>query len=141
MMEFDTDKASLKKISEELRHTTEVLRFMIVTKEMKSAEEMQREADVHHKIAIEQEEREKAREKQETVRPRRERRKPLVVQQKIEEKPKPVETPVASVAVSTTEEKPLEPKSETPEKAMKQNKVALEDLDKKLDELLDDTII
>ena len=60
--EFDMVPAELNELDRALRLTKEVLRFMIVKKQIKTAEEIQREEEIKKRIAAKQEEKEKSQE-------------------------------------------------------------------------------
>lgn len=107
ILEFDCEKENIKPFERSLRLIDEVLRHMIVTKKIKTAEEKEKEGKLLEKISREQEERAK----QEL--------------EKDQEKLKESEhkSPVQAPAVK------------------KEVKVSLEDLDKKLDEILDEKVL
>lgn len=113
VLEFDVEKSKVKSISEKLRLTNEVLRFQIIKKKKKSAEELQKEKELKARRAQKLAQELKDREEQETT-----RREPAREPSKAPEKP-PVQEKILK---KKPDEKP---------------KVSMEDLDKKLDEILD----
>jgi small subunit ribosomal protein S6 len=95
LLEFDMPKANLQKLNNGLSLTSEVIRFLIVKKKIKTDDELKKEKALQEKLA-------KKKEKQ-----------------------------IEEIKTKKEEEK------EKPKKETTKEKVSLEELDKKLDELLD----
>jgi small subunit ribosomal protein S6 len=74
LFEFDCDAANLKNINEEMRLDQKILRFMIVSKRLRSEEEIKAEKrkaeEIMKKEAKETEEKKEKEEKQEMVKPK-----------------------------------------------------------------------
>jgi len=116
LMEFDLDGDLLKKIDSSIRLIPDILRYMIVRKKVKTEKEIAEEKRVQEKIAA----RKIAATKEEEE-----------AQQAVEEKEK--EEKVATIKKAPKEKEVEKPKS-------KEAKISLDDLDKKLDEILTDDI-
>lgn len=104
LIEFDLKKENLQKLNEKLKLMTEVLRFLILKKKKRTAEEIKKEKEQMEKIKEAKEEAEM-----------KEVKKELEKKEKKEEKP-----------------------SKSAED-IKSKKVSLKELDKKIDEILEDT--
>ncbi len=132
--EFDAERETIKKMDNELALDTNIVRHMMIMKAKKTPEQIKREQMIYAKLALE----EKSGQVEKVL--------PLSVREipKIVEPIKVLEPEVVAVAAD-------EPKvSETPEQeeikleatpVKKQVKVSLEELDKKLDEILDEEIL
>lgn len=104
---FELNKSKLKELHDKLELDTEVLRFLIVTTQKKTAEDLARQAKIQEKI--------QSRKKEE------------------------VKKVLAHQVAKETEEKPAAAPAPIIEAEVKE-KVSMEDLDKKLDEILDQNI-
>lgn len=100
LMEFDIESKAIKDLESSMRLMPEILRFMVIQKELKSQAEIENEGRIRRRIEEKRKEREKV--------------------------PAP--------------DKSEEAKEEPP-KTWKEKKISLEDLDKKLDEILDEDIL
>ena len=199
LIEFDGEKEKVAKIEQELKHTPEVLRQMIIKRRILSDKELERERIYKAQMAKEHEARKRHWEEQQrredgrsggrghrSYEKREEKR--VLVQQPMEAvaavekdkeprvvasvvpspeaavkeslpvKPLKKEEPISEKEAEKSEEKasmppapetkseekpqekPADEKKDDSKKKIKQEKVALEDLDKKLDEILDDTL-
>ncbi|HHE65486.1 MAG TPA: 30S ribosomal protein S6 [Bacteroidetes bacterium] len=110
LMEFDADQEMLEKLDASMQLMSEVLRQIVVSKRVKSESEVAKEKQLKEKIEAKRAEKKRVAE-------------------------------AAAQAEATTEdlgEKPAETKKET--KEAKGEKISLEDLDKKLDEILKEEI-
>lgn len=96
LLEFDMPRKNLQKLNSALRLTSEVLRFIIVKKKIKTAKEIKQEQELQEKLA---------KKKEQDIE--------KIKEEKKEEKEKPAK------------------------KEGKEGKISIEDLDKKLDEILD----
>jgi len=126
VLEFDMDGENLKKLDDQLRLKNEVLRHLIIKKRIKTAEEIAREEKMQER---------QRKEKQEELKQMEEEVKEKVKKSEEEASlsvPKPKEEP-------QKEEKPTE--VEIKEDKKDDKKSTLEDLDKKLDEILTDEIL
>ncbi|MFC1598593.1 30S ribosomal protein S6 [Patescibacteria group bacterium] len=94
LVEFDMNKQNLHKLNRQLKLTTEVLRYLVVKKKVKTQEELVQEKKLQEKLTK-----------------RKEEEIEKIKEEKVEE--------------------------EKPKKKEEKEKMSLEDLDKKLDELLD----
>lgn len=109
-MEFDMPAGELKKIEDNLRLMPEVLRFLVIKKQVKTAAQIKREQQIQEKLRKDKE--------KELAKLEEENKSSL---KNIEQQEKPAETVKSAVEEKTD--------------------VSLEDLDKKLDEILKDDII
>lgn len=136
LIDFDADPAKTGKIDDELRLTNEILRHIITVKIMQSAEEAAREKLIYEKLAQENEARRAAIDAENQEREAKSERRQRREEPKTEIKPEPEKPSEAPVEEEKTES--IEEESDD-KKPVKQEKVKLEDLDKKLDEILDDS--
>jgi len=118
LLEFEGMKEHIRAIDEDLRHLSEILRHMIVKSRIKSEDELKRERIVREQLQKEYEEKKKFQEHH------------IVSEKKQPEKKTP----------HSEETKTAAPQQDAEKKPVKQEKVRLEDLDKKLDEILDDKL-
>ena len=142
-LEFDAPGLNLKKMETLLLLNKDVLRFMIVHKKIKTAEEIEREQKIQDML-LKQKEEELSALVQGDKKPAvvREEVKETVVEPEVKEEPVQAddttvivkEEPVAAPVVEEVKEIEIKTKKA-------KGKVSLEDLDKKLDEILTDEII
>jgi len=131
-VEFNGEPQSIIKLDAQLRLMNEIIRHLIIVKKIKTADEIKREAVIDEELRKEREAELKKMEKQDA--------RPFA---------KPIEAPAtpavvteAPVAVEATAEAlDAAPVAEPVKESAKKEKVSLEDLDKKLDEILTDSII
>lgn len=147
-VEFNAEPDKLKKLDNGLKLMGELVRYLVIKKKIKTAEELEREAKIEERLRKEREEELKTLENQEPHAPAMRAEAPVAPKVEApaekaaapavaEEKPA-VEKTEAAVAVK--EEKAAE-KAEPVKESPKKEKVSLEDLDKKLDEILTDDMI
>lgn len=110
LMEFDAEADAYKKLNSSLRMKPEILRHLVVKKHIKTASEVAKEQRIQEKAAARR----------------------VAEEKEAEEKEAPVETQ------KPPEEVPVEKK--VVDKAKEDKKISLEDLDKKLDDILKEEI-
>jgi len=144
-VEFNAAPESLKKLDNQLKLMGELVRYLIIKKKIKTSEELEREARVEERLRQEREEELKKLEKQESNAP--------AMRTEVPPAPKAVEAEVPAEVKAekpVAEEKKAKAKVEEPEvkaepvkepSKKEKEKVSLEDLDKKLDEILTDDMM
>ena len=151
VLEFDMPQVNVKQVDTELKLMPEVLRHLIIKKRVKTEQEIKREADIQERLRKEKEDQLEAMEAED----KKEIKKTEVKAEVKVEEPKPEEKPAEESAEEPVEEKvedPTEVKAEEEtaeikvdepkeEKKADDDKATLEDLDKKLDEILTDDIL
>lgn len=126
-VEFDMPGLNLLKAEKKIKMTPEILRSLIIKKRIKTEAEIRREEAIQQKLLKEKEDELAATEG--------------------EAKPKPIAEAAKKDEIIDVAEKPAEPVEEKPAEAPKKedkakgSKVSLEDLDKKLDEILTNDIL
>ncbi|MBU0731359.1 30S ribosomal protein S6 [Patescibacteria group bacterium] len=117
LFEFDMEKDKLEELNKRMRLSREILRHLVIKARIKTAEEVMEDEKVEEKIAA---------------------RKKEAMKQELDEaeQEKKEEAEIKPKKVVEEEAKPVEVKVPTPE----DEKVSMEDLDKKLDELLNEDI-
>src|SRR3989339_513364 len=160
VVEFDMPTENLKELDKQLTLINEVLRFLVVKKKVKTTEELEREQKIQDKILKGKEEElaalDKTAVKEQPVVEKVDQ--PVVAEvlpQSVELKPEVEKSVVEDLAVEPADEKvepkkqqeakPIEKtKSEEPliiKEKKEKGKISLDDLDKKLDEILTDDIL
>jgi len=114
VVEFNLEPLNLKKLDEQFVVINEVLRHLIIVKKIKTKEEIEREAKIAARLKKEEE---------------------AAKEEKSEETKKELEK------VEKAEEQKIKKVEEVKIKEKEDNKTSLEDLDKKLDEILKEEII
>ncbi len=116
LMEFDLGTDNYGSLNKAFQLMPEVMRYVIVKKHVKSAEELEREKRIQEKVRAEQE--------------RQEREEQAAIEQEQKAAAEKEKTDVAADQDVKTEEK----------KRGKEPKISLEDLDEKLDEILKEDV-
>jgi small subunit ribosomal protein S6 len=153
VVEFNMDKSEINKLEKLLRLDNNLLRFLILKKKIKTAEELEREKSIQEKLLKEKEKELSELEGETKSTPKEEPKEDKKeVTEEVKEDKKETEEVVEEKVVEKEiveepkEEKPVEKKEdkkedeEVKEKTPK-SKVSLDDLDKKLDEILTDEIL
>ena len=150
-VEFDMATENVKKLERLLTLDNNILRYMLVKKKVKTAEELEREQKIQEKILKRKEEELSAMDEGKVAKvvPAEEKLVDVVADEaKVEEveveEPKVEEVVPITVEPAEKVEKASEEKSvdlEIKEKKAKPGKASLEDLDKKLDQILTDDIL
>lgn len=151
VVEFDMATENVKKLERLLTLDNNILRYMLVKKKVKTAEELEREQKIQEKILKRKEEELSAMDEGKVAKvvPTEEKLVDVVADEaKVEEveveEPKVEEVVPITVESAEKVEKASEEKSvdlEIKEKKAKPGKASLEDLDKKLDQILTDDIL
>lgn len=157
VVEFDIETENVKKLERLLTLNNNILRYMLVKKKVKTAEELEREQKIQARILKRKEEELAALDEGKATKSISSEDKLVDVvtdDAVIEEKQtEPIVMEEAVEKQTVTEEKPAEDIIEKPEvkevatdleikeKKVKASKVSLEDLDKKLDQILTDDIL
>ncbi|MBT4722451.1 30S ribosomal protein S6 [Candidatus Falkowbacteria bacterium] len=118
VLEFDMPKENLKKVNDQLAITNEVLRHLIIKKKVRTAAEIAKEEAAKARL-VKDKEKEDAKEAEET-------------KEKIEKQEK---------AATETVKKEIAPSVEIASTKKDDKKSTLDDLDKKLDEILKDDVL
>ncbi|HCC23870.1 TPA: 30S ribosomal protein S6 [Candidatus Falkowbacteria bacterium] len=167
VLEFDGPREAIKDLETELRLMKELLRFLVIKKRVKTAEDIAHEQRVQDRLLKEKQDElasmdststpaavaaaePQATDKTASVAPEStavvEVEEPIIMTDPASEpvaepaKPEPVAAPEVVVETPVAPVKPAAPEVEVKERKDK-NKVSLEDLDKKLDEILTDDIL
>jgi ribosomal protein S6 len=149
-VEFNSEPDKLKKLDNGLKLMGELIRYLVIKKKIKTPEELEREAKIEERLRKEREEELKTLESREPHAPAMRTETAPVAEKTVEapaEAEKTAEPIVEEPVAAKAEEKPAEVKAEEPAKAepvkesSKKEKVSLEDLDKKLEEILTDDMI
>ncbi len=131
VVEFDMEAENIKKLDDLLKLKNELLRHLLITKRVRTEEEMKREKELQEKLRQEKEDELKEMEQNNKDRVKRDgvrkTAKRTTVAKSVEAKN---ETPAVEVDVAT---------KEAPKK--KAVKVSMEDIDKKIDEILTEEIL
>ena len=139
VIEFDIEQPKLKELDGILKLTPEVLRHQIITKKVKTEEELRREKMIQEKIEKKKLAASEEKEAEEAKTPEPQEATEEKVEEKIEEK-KEETSEEKSSNNKESEEKVEEKKEDTPKTDEKQ-KVSLEELDKKLGDILKGDIL
>lgn len=129
VIEFDMEGENLKKLDALLKLKGEILRHLLITKRVRTEEELKREKELQEKLRQEKED-----ELNEMEQKNKDRVKRDGVRKTVR---RPVATKALEVEVkeeSTANAKPVEAKK-------KSEKVSMEDIDKKIDEILTEEIL
>ena len=153
-VEFDMATENVKKLERLLTLDNNILRYMLVKKKVKTAEELEREQKIQEKILKRKEEELSAMDEGKVAKviPTEEKLVDVVADEakveemevkepEVEQVAPAVVEPVEKVEIAPVEKQEKSVDLEIKEKKAKPGKASLEDLDKKLDQILTDDIL
>jgi len=132
VLEFDMEAENIKKLDDLLKLKAELLRHLLITKRVRTEEEIKREKELQEKLR---------QEKENELNEMEQKSKDRVKKDGVRKTAK--RAPVKAAPVEAKPEAPVAEKTEAakPEAKKKAEKVSMEDIDKKIDEILTEEIL